>query len=148
MMLEDLLEEATKENLCNLVSDLMERLEKAYPEMAAEFEDELYECVHGKHFDAWSYKKATDGLVNSDGSKGPHWKLDDARKLMREKGIESGSFNEYDFAYALNMIWSDYYGAMPDNSDSYARMALAFLNDKDAPEGKAYVYWKKVAEGR
>ena len=44
----------------------------------------------------------------------------------------------------MNMLYSDYYGAVPDNVESYFKMAKAFLEDKDAPEGKAFRYYKAM----
>ena len=38
--------------------------------------------------------------------------------------------------------------AVEDNDATYLKIALAFLNDKDAPEGKAYLYWKAISQGR
>ena len=45
-----------------------------------------------------------------------------------------------------NMLYSDYYGAVPDNVESYFKMAKAFLEDKDAPEGKAFRYYKAMCD--
>ena len=40
----------------------------------------------------------------------------------------------------MNMIYSDYCEMLGDNVTSYVRMAHKFLNDKDAPDGKALRY--------
>lgn len=40
----------------------------------------------------------------------------------------------------MNMIYSDYCEVLGDNVTSYVRMAHKFLNDKDAPDGKALRY--------
>lgn len=55
-------------------------------------------------------------------------------------GISFRDFNEYDWNYAMNMIYSDYCEVLGDNVTSYVRMAHKFLNDKDAPDGKALRY--------
>lgn len=44
----------------------------------------------------------------------------------------------------MNMVYSDYYGSIPDTAESYFKVAKAFLMDKDAPEGKAYRYYKAM----
>ena len=55
-------------------------------------------------------------------------------------GVSFRDFNEYDWNYAMNMIYSDYCEVLGDNVTSYVRMAHKFLNDKDAPDGKALRY--------
>ena len=50
------------------------------------------------------------------------------------------NYNIYDLYYTLNMVRSDYYkdGQAPQY---YADLAFDFLEDKDAPEGKAKRYY-------
>lgn len=55
-------------------------------------------------------------------------------------------YNRYDFAYVMNMMYSDYYGTVPDDAETYFRMAKAFIEDKDAPEGKAWKYYIAMSE--
>lgn len=143
MMIEMLLDEASKECLCSLMTDFHGRLSKSNPDLADELEDILYGAVYGPHFNAWTYKKAVDALKSKDGKGGPHWSLDDIRSLMRSKGLKSDDWNDYDFAYAMNMTWSDY-SDLVGGDETVCKMALAFLNDSDGPSGKAYIYWKKV----
>lgn len=143
MMIEMLLDEAGKECLCALMISFHERLSKSNPDLADELEDDLYEAVNGPHFNAWTYKKAVDGLKGRDGKDGPHWGLDEIRSLMRSKGIKGDDWNDYDFAYAMNMVWSDYSDLL-SGDEAACKMALAFLSDPDGPKGKAYIYWKKV----
>lgn len=144
MMIEDLLEEAGKDCLCRIVSDIHSKLLRVCPEMADELEDDLYEGIHGRHMTAWTYKKASDSLVDHNGRMGPHWDLDQVRSLMKSKGTRSDDWNEYDLAYAMNMLWSDY-SKMVGDEDAIFRMALAFLDDPDGPDGKAYLYWRMVS---
>lgn len=105
---------------------------------------EIYEKEHGRHFGKELYEYAVAGMENEDGTKGPHWSVEEAANYAKAKGLSLTRFNEYDLAYAMNMVYSDYKGAIPDNTESYFRVARAFLEDKDAPEGKAYLYWKAM----
>ena len=41
----------------------------------------------------------------------------------------------------MNMVSSDYYGSAPDEISSYVALARRFLNDRDAPPGKAFRYY-------
>jgi hypothetical protein len=44
----------------------------------------------------------------------------------------------------MNMVYSDYYGAVPNEVANYVKLAEAFLHDKDAPKGKAFLYYYNV----
>lgn len=79
-------------------------------------------------------------MVNEDGTVGGHWTLDQTTSVAKAKGIRFDAFNEFDWCYVMNMLYSDYYGTVPDSTDTYASMARAFLMDKDAPKGKAMLY--------
>ena len=80
-------------------------------------------------------------MVNEDGTKGIHWSLADTTSVAKSNGIVFEKFNEYDWCYVLNMIYSDYYGSVSNDISTYVRMASSFLNDKDAPKGKALKYY-------
>lgn len=79
---------------------------------------------------------------NKDGSSGAYWTLEDVEKVAASMGIDWGckNYNIYDLYYTLNMVRSDYYkdGQAPQY---YADLAFDFLEDKDAPEGKAKRYY-------
>lgn len=70
--------------------------------------------------------------------------LNEVIAIFRTKGLSYSDFNEYDFAYAMNMVYSDYFGVIPDSTESYYKVAKAFIEDKDAPVGKAYLYYKAM----
>lgn len=142
----ELLERAGEGCLRDFAEKAMLKVMGKDSDLFNELEDCLYLMVNGPHFDAFSYKEASEALENADGTKGPHWSLDDARSLMRSKGAALKGCNEYDLAYALNMAWSDYSGIL-GGEEPVIRVAMAFLNDEDAPEGKAYLYWKRVIKG-
>lgn len=108
------------------------------------FQD-LYESQNGLHFSETLYRYAVDRLENADGSRGAHWGAREIADYATSHGWKpSTRANEWDFAYAMNMAYSDYRGVIPDSTESYFRVAKAFLEDKDAPEGKAYLYWKAM----
>ena len=41
----------------------------------------------------------------------------------------------------MNMLYSDFYGVVSNDVNTYYRLAKNFLDDKDAPEGKALKYY-------
>ena len=83
-------------------------------------------------------------MSNEDGTTGGHWSLEETDSIARNHGIEFRSINKYDWNYVMNMIYSDYYGAIPNELTSYVKVAKKFLQDKDAPEGKALKYYKAM----
>ena len=52
----------------------------------------------------------------------------------------SGDFNEADWYFVLSMMYSDYYKS-GRSDDTYIGLAVDFLNDPDAPDGKAKKYY-------
>lgn len=86
-------------------------------------------------------------LVNEDGTKGPHWTLDQAKTVMQQHNL---SFDPYEFWAVLNAIYSDdvavakKYGV--NKPEYYIDRAKAWLSDKDAVEGKAAAYFCYVVK--
>lgn len=93
------------------------------------------------NFTEKAYYEAVGGMENEDGTKGPHWQVKEVEEIVKKENIELGEFNIYDYAFALNMVYSDYFGAIPDKDESYIKVANAWIFDKDAIKGKALVYW-------
>lgn len=141
--MDGLLEMVDETCLREFAQEAMSRIMRSDRELFSELEECLYLKINGPHFNPFTYKEAVEALENEDGSKGPHWSLDEIMSLIKPKGVKLDGFNEYDLAYALNVTWSDY-SSVISAEDTVVRMALAFLSDKDAPEGKAYLYWRKV----
>ena len=98
--------------------------------------------IYGYHFTKDCAEKAVARMKNKDGSSGAYWTLEDVEKVATSMGIDWGckNYNIYDLYYTLNMARSVYYkdGQAPQY---YADLAFDFLEDKDAPEGKAKRYY-------
>lgn len=136
-----LIESATHEQLKNFLFKEFEELKKTDKEMYDELEMELYVCVYGYHFNEHILNKALNCMENEDGTKGGHWSLEQTNSVAKQYGIAFSNFNEYDFNYVMNMVFSDYYGVIPNETSYYVKMAEKFLKDKDAPKGKALKYY-------
>jgi hypothetical protein len=78
-------------------------------------------------------------FVNEDGTKGGHWTYDQAKSVAESHGVSD--VNE--FYFVLNMMWADYYNPK-FGTDEYVKLALQFINDKDAPKDKAARYVRAV----
>ena len=139
-----LVKEATNEQLREFVDDALSMLKETNPETYETLELHLYKEIYGCHFSDWLLDKALKDMSNEDGSKGKHWSLEQTNNVAKQLGLEFNHFNQYDWCYTMNMIYSDYYGSVPNDNVVYANMAIKFLEDKDAPEGKAFRYYKAM----
>lgn len=93
-------------------------------------------------------KKWANSMENADGTKGPHWTMEETEKVMKEKGIKC---DPIDFWLAMNATYSDLckefkkYGI--DKIDAYVDFAMAFwLCDEDSVEDKLSAYYEYVVE--
>lgn len=72
-----------------------------------------------------------------------------AQNLAKQRGI---TCDKNDFWATMNMMYSDYGKVAKmysvDNTNFYADMAAAFLQDKDAVDGKLVEYWEYIVEHR
>lgn len=140
-MHKEILKSASVEQLKNFIDKSFLELRLKDYEMYEELEEELYREVYGCHFNEWLLQKALSKMVNEDGSFGGHWTLEQTTSVAKNNGVEFDHFNEYDWCYVMNMLYSDYYGSIPNETSVYLKMAKKFLDDKDAKDGKAYRYW-------
>ena len=140
-MHKNLLKEATNEQVKEFVNNTLTMLKETNHDLYEELELHLYKELHGCHFTDWLVEKATSNMINEDGSVGRHWSIEQTNNIAKQNNISFTNFNEYDWNYVLNMIYSDYYGAVVNETLSYVKLARKFLEDKDAHEGKALKYY-------
>ena len=140
-MHKQLLKEATEEQIKEFANDALSMLKETHHDLYDDLELYLYKEIHGCHFTDWLAEKATSNMINEDGSVGRHWSVEQTTNVARQNNITFDHFNEYDWNYTMNMIYSDYYGAVSNDTSAYIRLARKFLEDKDAPEGKALKYY-------
>ena len=136
-----LIKAATEDQLRSFTEDALGMIKETNHELYDTLEMYLYKELYGCHFCDWMLEKATSKMVNEDGTSGAHWNVADTTAVARNNGITFDSFNEYDWNYVMNMMYSDYYGAVNNSVDSYMKLAKKFLMDKDAKEGKALHYY-------
>lgn len=111
------------------------------------FRMKAYEIEHGPHFNEEYAHKAVSKMENEDGSKGPHFSIEEACRLASQYGITlEREFNKYDWFVALNMIYSDFYKVIlqitgSNNSKHFVDLTKAWLHDKDVEEGKMWYYY-------
>lgn len=139
-----ILKDISDENLREFVDDAIMMIRETNHELYETLENHLYKETYGCHFNSWMLDEATKYLVNDDGTTGPHWTLDQTTSVAKQNGISFDKFNEYDWNYVMNMVYSDFYGAVPNETISYVRLAKKFLEDKDGPDGKAFKYYSSM----
>lgn len=139
-----LISKASEEQLREFVSDALSMLKETHYDIYEELELHLYKEIYGKHFSDWLLEKATKDMINEDGTYGPHWTVEETNAVARDINIIFKEYNEYDWNYVMNMVYSDYYGAVPNETSTYAKLAKKFLQDKDAKEGKALCYYINI----
>lgn len=111
------------------------------------FRVKAYEAKHGPHFNEEYAHKAVSKMENEDGSRGPHWSIEEATALANQHGVNlSNRFNRFDWFVALNMVYSDYYKVIvnitnSNNTKHFVEFAKAWLADKDVEEGKMWYYY-------
>lgn len=93
-------------------------------------------------------EKWMKGLENSDGSRGPHWSMEQAKQVMASKGVPG---DPLPFFVALNAMYADYSKVFKrhgvgDKLDLYVDMAKAFLEDEDAQPEKLARYYRYIVK--
>ena len=88
--------------------------------------------------------------MRSGDHRGGKWKFDEIRQYAQNYGV-TGEQKVIDFFAVMNAMYSDYHKVARkfgvDKTDFYAELAKAFLDDDDAVEGKARVYYECIAGG-
>lgn len=90
----------------------------------------------------------TRKMRNSDGSMGPHWKMEQVKQVMQQKGIDK---DPIEFYVTMNMLYSDYGQVAKTHGinsvDFYIDLAKAFLDDPDAGDDKLMKYYEYIVNG-
>ncbi len=97
---------------------------------------------------AWAAK-----MENCDGSRGPHWTLEQTTNMAENMGMTWEKVSRVCWWVTMNMMYSDYcevaakYGVAI--SEFYADMARAFLMDRDGPGPKEKLagYYHGIVQG-
>ncbi len=100
-----------------------------------------------KRLDKQTAEEWTRKMKNADDSRGGHWTMEQTEDVRKQHGY---SLDPVEFYAAMNMCYSDYCEvarAFGVNSVGfYAELANAFLDDKDANDGKIALYYEYIAK--
>lgn len=106
---------------------------------------DLHEEIYGEHFDEELAKYAVSCMHNEQ-MKGEKYPIDITNSLAQTVGVVFDTYNEWDWYYVVNMLCSDFYSVVGDAPSTYASLAKAWVNDIDAPDGKAFLYFQMIKE--
>ena len=113
-------------------------------------QDEVQERPKERSGEALSLADAkawTAHMTNADGTKGPHWTMDQVKQIMAQRKL---SMDPIQFWTTINMLYSDYCTAIrkagANTIEFYVDLTKAFLEDEDAKPGKLARYYKYIAE--
>ena len=100
-------------------------------DMPEQFAKKMYEDEFGCHiYTKEMYDEAVSLLVWVDNKgEGPKWEFEDIIKIS-DIDFDTKEYYEYDFAYVMNMLWSDYCNVFTETS-YYKKMAKDYLEDPD-----------------
>jgi hypothetical protein len=149
----------TKEQIekyrCNLADSIIKYMTAPVNTKYVEAVDSMIQCymhiselekIIDKDFD-FTPEKAESWLLNmenGDGTKGPHW------TLQQTNAYKPDGVSEYCWECVLNMMYSDYYATAVKHGvnkvDFYVDLAKEFLFDKDAkgPKEKVAAYYNSI----
>lgn len=89
----------------------------------------------------------THGMKNEDGTKGPHWTMEQIKQVMAQKGVDCNPLEMYP---VMNALYSDYCSVLKkwnmNKIDLYVDLTCAWLNDSDAVPNKASAYFEHVVK--
>lgn len=119
-----------KELYEKLLKNNPQRMCEILEEIAEEFDIDVEEYMCHHIISQKIYDKYASHFENFDGTKGPHW---DVETIKEKSGIDfdSKKYTCYDFAYVVNMRYSDDGDLM--STENIFKSAKRYLEDNDAP---------------
>lgn len=145
----ELLTSATHMQLKEFTSDILAMLKVTNKDLYESLEWHLYCQIYGCHFSDFLLEKALNDMINSDGTTGKHWTLEQTDQCAKQLGVTFINYNRYDWCYVMNMKFSDESSVLGiSDTMMYAKLAKLFLEDIDGPEGKALKYYIAMKDSK
>ena len=86
-------------------------------------------------------------MHNEDGSKSPHWTMDQVKQVAKQRGLD---IEIPELFAVMNALYSDYDPIFKkhnvSNMEMYVDMAKSWIKDKDAVKNKATAYYECVVK--
>ena len=116
------------------------------PAIYDDLETKIKEIVEGYHFDAVLLQEATSSMINSDGTTGSKWTVEQTN-IASDIDFNTKMYNEYDFNYIMNMSFSDFYELLGTDVNNYIKYSTLWLEDTDGGNDRAYRYYTMIIKG-
>lgn len=134
------------EEWSEILEDLMEEVCFVDKDLYDKYWREFYLSVFGPHLTKECATYWVSEMHNEDGTKGQHWTIEQTTQVAKQYGVNFDKYNADEWYAVMNMIYSDFYGAIPNDVSVYVKMSQKWLNDKDVPEGKLFYYYHDVVK--
>lgn len=109
----------------------------------------------GGHHHKMTREMAEEWVESMEGSdpakpSGGKWTMEQVKPIAQKYGVPTEGEKFYEFWAIMNAMYSDYYPVAKKYNvltpDYFADLAMAFINDKDAVENKAAMYYECIVE--
>lgn len=100
-------------------------LEKGFTILKSELAANMYEAINGPHFDEEHAHYAVEGMENEDGTKGPHWTVEETTSVANQNGFGRGNQAETNSDFAR-------LAAMGNQNNNTDLLMQAINGNKDA----------------
>ena len=135
-----------EEELIHVLSKALKTLKVHDEEEYEDISCKLYEILYGEVLNDELCEYWVSCMINKDGTVGEHWSVEDTNQVAKQLGIKLDTVTPYEWYATMNMVYSDYYGSVPNEISTYAKIANDFLQDEDAKKGKLYRYYKCIVK--
>lgn len=123
------------ETLSDMLEDTLEIIKDYDEECYREMEMKLYKMAFGSHIN----KSMAQDIVHKMKPYGERWRFEETRDLQRKKGIDD--IDECEFYVVINSAYNDYKDLFGEDTESYVRFTIDFIQDEDAKPNKVFNYF-------
>lgn len=126
------------DKLSDMLSELIYMMKEPHNEMYKKYKMCLYEMANGKILD----EDMAMEIVEKMKPYSQHWDMNTTTQVKKEYGLND--IRDIDFYVVMNSLYNDYHSVLEEDTEKYVKMAIAFIRDEDAEEGKIYTYFTHI----
>lgn len=135
-------EEYDSDNFTDRICEKLETLKEEHPEVFCILKVELFKLLHGPHFTKDLVEEALEAVTAKYGHRNKiKWTVEESEQIANKFGIHYELNNKYDWYYAINLMYLLYSEVLPDDLQTYVKLAYCWINDKSLPEGKPFIHY-------
>lgn len=126
------------QELSYMLDELVCYMKEYNHDLYCDYKMKLYEMAYGK---VLTLEMAEEWVKEMQPM--ARWTYEETDKILLDYNLK---INQIDFYVVMNMMYSDYGKVLGEDIETYIKMTKAFLEDKDAKDGKLYNYWKSIVK--